>query len=95
MNRTAELKRKTKETEINCKVNLDGKGAFKVNTGIGFLDHMIEQLSKHSEIDINIKANGDLYIDAHHTTEDIGYIDALLDAEYKAFYELNNYEKYY
>jgi len=54
MNRTAELKRKTKETEINCKVNLDGKGAFKVNTGIGFLDHMIEQLSKHSEIDINI-----------------------------------------
>ena len=73
MNRTAELKRKTKETEINCKVNLDGKGAFKVNTGIGFLDHMIEQLSKHSEIDINIKANGDLYIDAHHTTEDIGY----------------------
>ena len=73
MNRIAELKRKTKETEINCKVNLDGKGLYKVNTGIGFLDHMIEQLSKHSGIDIDINAKGDLHIDAHHTTEDIGY----------------------
>ena len=73
MNRIAELKRKTKETEINCKVNLDGKGIYKVNTGIGFLDHMMEQLSKHSGIDIDINAIGDLHIDAHHTTEDIGY----------------------
>ena len=73
MNRIAELKRKTKETEINCKINLDGKGLYKVDTGIGFLDHMIEQLSKHSGIDINLSARGDLHIDAHHTTEDIGY----------------------
>ena len=73
MNRIAELKRKTKETEINCRVNLDGKGIYKVNTGIGFLDHMMEQLSKHSGIDIDINAKGDLHIDAHHTTEDIGY----------------------
>lgn len=73
MKRIAEFKRKTKETEINCNINLDGKGLCKVNTGVGFLDHMIEQLSKHSGIDINIKAKGDLHIDAHHTTEDIGY----------------------
>ena len=73
MKRIAELKRKTKETEINCKINLDGKGLYKVDTGIGFLDHMIEQLSKHSGIDIDLSARGDLHIDAHHTTEDIGY----------------------
>ena len=73
MKRIAELKRKTKETEINCKINLDGKGLYKVDTGIGFLDHMIEQLSKHSGIDIDLSASGDLHIDAHHTTEDIGY----------------------
>ncbi len=73
MKRVAELKRKTKETEINCKINLDGKGLYKVDTGIGFLDHMIEQLSKHSGIDIDLSARGDLHIDAHHTTEDIGY----------------------
>ena len=73
MNRIAELKRKTKETEISCKINLDGKGLYNVHTGVGFLDHMIEQLSKHSGIDINIKAIGALHIDAHHTTEDIGY----------------------
>ena len=85
MKRVAELKRKTKETEINCKINLDGKGFYKVDTGIGFLDHMIEQLSRHSGIDINISARGDLHIDAHHTTEDIGYTigkaisEALLD----------------
>ena len=57
MKRIAELKRKTKETEITCKVNLDGKGIYKVHTGIGFLDHMMEQLSKHSGIDININAS--------------------------------------
>ena len=85
MKRISELKRKTKETQINCKVNLDGKGSYKVHTGIGFLDHMIEQLSKHSGIDINLHASGDLHIDAHHTTEDIGYTigkaisEALLD----------------
>ena len=73
MNRIAELNRKTKETSIECKVNLDGKGEYKIATGVGFLDHMIEQLAKHSGIDIYLKAKGDLHIDAHHTTEDIGY----------------------
>ena len=64
------LIRKTKETEIKVKINLDGSGKSKINTGIGFLDHMIDQLSKHSSIDISISAKGDLHIDYHHTTED-------------------------
>ena len=74
MSRIAKIKRKTKETEIDCRLNLDGTGDYKVSTGIGFLDHMIEQLSKHSAVDIFLKAKGDLHIDAHHTTEDIGYV---------------------
>ncbi len=74
MSRTADIKRKTKETEIECKLNLDGTGEYSITTGIGFLDHMIEQLSKHSSINIFLKAKGDLHIDAHHTTEDIGYV---------------------
>ena len=64
------LTRKTKETDITVKVSLDGKGSNNINTGIGFLDHMLEQLSKHSMIDIDLSANGDLHIDYHHTTED-------------------------
>jgi len=64
------LTRKTKETEIKVNVSLDGKGANNIKTGIGFLDHMLEQLSKHSMIDIDLSANGDLHIDYHHTTED-------------------------
>ncbi len=64
------LTRKTKETDITVKIFLDGKGANNINTGIGFLDHMLEQLSKHSMIDIDLSANGDLHIDYHHTTED-------------------------
>jgi len=64
------LNRKTKETDITVKISLDGKGANNINTGIGFLDHMLEQLSKHSMIDIDLSANGDLHIDYHHTTED-------------------------
>ncbi|MBF96104.1 MAG: Histidine biosynthesis bifunctional protein HisB [Alphaproteobacteria bacterium MarineAlpha9_Bin4] len=74
MKRVAEIKRKTKETDIECKINLDGTGEYKISTGIGFLDHMIEQLSKHSACDIFLKAKGDLHIDSHHTTEDIGYV---------------------
>ena len=74
MNREAEIKRKTKETNILCKLNLDGTGKYNISTGIGFLDHMIEQLAKHSSVDITLKAKGDLHIDAHHTTEDIGYV---------------------
>ena len=66
------IKRETKETSINVEVNLDGTGQSKINTGIGFLDHMMEQIAKHSLIDINLEAKGDLHIDLHHTTEDSG-----------------------
>ena len=68
--RTAQIQRDTKETKVFAKVNLDGTGTYKISTGIGFLDHMIEQLSKHSLIDIELKVEGDLHIDFHHTTED-------------------------
>ena len=64
------LNRKTKETTIEVKLNLDGKGKSDIKTGIGFLDHMLDQISKHSLIDISIKAKGDLHVDLHHTTED-------------------------
>ena len=72
MNRKAKISRKTKETSIAVEVNIDGKGRYKIETGIGFLDHMLEQLSKHSLIDIELKAKGDTHIDLHHTTEDTG-----------------------
>jgi imidazoleglycerol-phosphate dehydratase len=72
--RIAKVNRKTKETSIEAEVNLDGKGIYKIDTGIGFLNHMVEQLSKHSLVDINLKAKGDLHIDLHHTTEDSGIV---------------------
>ena len=72
MKRKAKISRKTKETSINVEVNIDGKGKYKIDTGIGFLNHMLEQLSKHSLIDLNVKAKGDTHIDLHHTTEDVG-----------------------
>ena len=68
--REARIARKTKETSIEVTVNLDGGGVYEVSTGIGFLDHMLEQLSRHSLIDLTVKAKGDLHIDFHHTTED-------------------------
>jgi imidazoleglycerol-phosphate dehydratase len=68
--RTARITRKTQETDIAVEVNLDGTGAYEVSTGIGFLDHMIEQFSRHSLIDISCKIDGDLHVDQHHTTED-------------------------
>ncbi len=70
--RTATVERKTKETEISVTINLDGTGIYDVSTGIGFLDHMLEQLSRHSLMDLTVKAKGDLHIDFHHTTEDTG-----------------------
>ncbi|MEQ8507933.1 MAG: imidazoleglycerol-phosphate dehydratase HisB [Rhodospirillaceae bacterium] len=70
--REAKVSRKTKETEISVTVNLDGNGHYAVATGIGFLDHMLEQLSRHSLIDLTVEAKGDLHIDFHHTTEDVG-----------------------
>jgi len=70
--RRAVVERNTKETEIAVELNLDGQGVYDVSTGIGFLDHMLEQLSRHSLIDLTLKAKGDLHIDYHHTTEDTG-----------------------
>src|SRR4026209_2768770 len=72
--RRAAVKRRTKETAITASVDLDGTGAYDVATGIGFLDHMIEQLARHSLIDITLRAEGDLHIDQHHTTEDSGIV---------------------
>src|SRR3546814_942443 len=68
--RTATVQRTTKETDIAIAVNLDGTGEYSVSTGIGFLDHMVEQLSRHSLIDISMTVKGDLHIDQHHTVED-------------------------
>ena len=72
--RQASIERNTQETRISATVNLDGGGVYEVSTGIGFLDHMLEQLSRHSLIDITLKAEGDLHIDFHHTTEDTGIV---------------------
>lgn len=68
--RTGRIERKTAETSILIEVNLDGTGTYDVSTGIGFLDHMVEQFSKHSLIDVTMKVDGDLHVDQHHTTED-------------------------
>jgi imidazoleglycerol-phosphate dehydratase len=70
--RTATVKRKTKETDIEVAIDLDGKGTSTISTGIGFLDHMLDLLARHSRIDITVKAKGDLHIDDHHTAEDTG-----------------------
>ena len=86
------LTRKTKETEIDVKVFLDGDGKNNINTGIGFLDHMLEQLSKHSLIDIKINAKGDTHIDLHHTTEDTGI--ALGEAIKKAAGKMKGIKRY-
>lgn len=72
--RKASVERNTKETQIAVEIDLDGSGRYDISTGIGFLDHMLEQLSRHSLIDISLKARGDLHIDFHHTTEDTGYV---------------------
>ncbi len=70
--RVAEISRKTNETDIKVSVDLDGSGKHDIQTGIGFLDHMLDQLSRHSLIDITLRAKGDLHIDFHHTAEDVG-----------------------
>jgi len=70
--RRAEVSRNTKETQISLSVNLDGTGASRLNTGLPFLEHMLEQVARHGLIDLNLEAKGDLQIDAHHTVEDIG-----------------------
>ena len=72
--RKAKVERNTKETQISSTVNIDGVGKSNIDTGIGFLDHMVEQISRHGLLDIDLKAKGDLHIDDHHTTEDSGYV---------------------
>lgn len=72
MDRTAEITRKTNETQIRLTLNLDGNGTSNIDTGVGFLDHMLELFAKHGFFDLEIDAKGDLHIDAHHTTEDVG-----------------------
>ena len=72
IDRVAEVERNTKETQIRVRVNLDGSGASTLVTGIGFFDHMLEQIARHGLIDIDINAQGDLHIDGHHTVEDVG-----------------------
>lgn len=70
--RIGEITRETKETSIQVRVNLDGTGSYSISTGIGFFDHMLEQLSRHSLIDLDVICKGDLHVDQHHTTEDVG-----------------------
>jgi len=72
MARSASIARKTNETEIAVKLDLDGSGVYKISTGVGFLDHMLEQLSRHSLMDLEVQAKGDIHIDFHHLTEDTG-----------------------
>jgi imidazoleglycerol-phosphate dehydratase len=90
--RTAKIQRKTKETQIEVELNLDGTGKYEVSTGIGFLDHMLEQLSRHSLIDLKVTAKGDLHIDYHHTTEDTGI--AIGEAVSKALSERKGITRY-
>ncbi|MFV7790140.1 imidazoleglycerol-phosphate dehydratase HisB [Aliarcobacter lanthieri] len=87
-----EINRVTKETDIKCKLNLDGSGQFSINTGVGFFDHMLEALSKHSGIDINLECKGDLHIDFHHTVEDCGIV--LGQALKKAIFPIQAVERY-
>lgn len=89
--RTSEIKRKTKETNIECSINLDGTGDCCIETGIGFFDHMLITLSKHSSIDIHLQCKGDLSVDTHHTVEDCGI--ALGQAFHKAL-STENIQRY-
>ena len=92
MTRKAKILRKTKETTISAEVNLDGKGSYKIKTQIGFSDHMLEQLSKHSLIDIKLNVKGDTHIDLHHSTEDTGI--ALGEAIKKAAGKFKGIKRY-
>ena len=82
MPRKATVKRKTRETDIKVSINLDGKGNYKINTSIPFVDHILSLMSKHGHIDLNVEAKGDIEVDYHHTMEDIGIVlgDALKKA---------------
>jgi len=90
--RKASVERNTNETKIKVAVNLDGAGIYNISTGVGFLDHMLEQLSRHSLIDLDVSAEGDLHIDSHHTTEDAGI--AIGEAVSKALGERKGIARY-
>ncbi|PCI64313.1 MAG: imidazoleglycerol-phosphate dehydratase [Kordiimonadales bacterium] len=90
--RTARVERKTNETDISVELNIDGTGVYDVHTGIGFLDHMLEQLSRHSLVDLTVRCKGDLHIDGHHTTEDCGI--AIGSAVKKALGDLRGITRY-
>jgi len=92
MKRTAEITRNTNETQITVHVNLDGTGVAKLNTGIGFFDHMLDQIARHGLIDLHIQAVGDLHIDGHHTVEDVGI--ALGQAIHKAVGDKKGIRRY-
>ncbi len=81
MSRSAELKRKTKETEVECRIDLDGSGRTEVSTGVGFLDHMLELFGRHGLFDLAVKAKGDTDVDLHHTVEDVGIVLGSVIAE--------------
>jgi imidazoleglycerol-phosphate dehydratase len=90
--RQATVERKTKETQINVSVNLDGTGEYTISTGIGFLDHMLEQLSRHSLMDLRVQGQGDIHIDFHHMTEDTGIV--IGEAVSKALGDLRGITRY-
>jgi imidazoleglycerol-phosphate dehydratase len=92
MNRTAEITRNTLETQITVKVNLDGTGIANLSTGIGFFDHMLDQIARHGLMDLDIKAVGDLHIDGHHTVEDVGI--TLGQAVFKAVGDKKGIKRY-
>jgi imidazoleglycerol-phosphate dehydratase len=92
MKRIAKVSRKTLETNITVEINIDGSGKSKLNSGIGFLDHMLDQISRHGLFDLKIEAKGDLHIDAHHTVEDIGI--TLGQAFTKAMGDRNGIRRY-
>ena len=92
MNRTAEVTRNTAETQITVKVNLDGTGQANLSTGIGFFDHMLDQIARHGLIDLDIQAAGDLHIDGHHTVEDVGI--TLGQAVYQAIGDKKGIRRY-
>ena len=87
-----EFTRETKETNIKCKIDIEGNGSSNINTGVGFFDHMLEALSKHSGIDIELSCEGDLHIDAHHTVEDCGIV--LGKALKNEIFPIKNVERY-
>jgi imidazoleglycerol-phosphate dehydratase len=90
--RSASVERKTKETKINVSVDLDGTGEYSISTGVGFLDHMLEQLSRHSLMDLHVQGHGDIHIDFHHMTEDTGI--AIGEAVSKALGDLKGITRY-